>query len=137
MLHPNLRESLPLAVIVAKDVNGVTLPQPAVKLIKKFAPLHLGNLRIGRAFAKRTECIERTEDWSAGCGVWSAAFRRPVPAKGGTPILVHFAHPQLRHPADLDCVAKLFPRDEEWITGWNLLCVFRSEERRVGEECRA
>ena len=43
-------------------MDGVILPQPAVKLIEEFATLRLGDLRIGRAFAQRTKRVERGED---------------------------------------------------------------------------
>jgi hypothetical protein len=56
---PNLLKPLALAVIVAKNVDGVVLPQPAVKLLEKFAPLRLGDLRFGRAIGQRTEGVER------------------------------------------------------------------------------
>src|ERR1022692_448397 len=159
VLHPNLREPLPLAVVVAEDVNGVALPQPAVKLIKKFAPLHPGNLWIGHTFPERTIRVERTENWSAGfrpgalvvraggsrrvgdrrpcCRVWISAFRRLGPAKAGTPNLVHFIQLQLRHPTRRNFAAKLFPRDEKWIAGWNLLRVFigaHGELLRIAEQ---
>ena len=42
-------------------MNGVTLPQPAVKLVEKFAALRLGDLRFGRAFRQRTKGVERGE----------------------------------------------------------------------------
>ncbi len=51
---PNFLKPLPFAVVVAKDVDGVTLPQPAVKLAEKFAALGLGNWQFRRAFGQRT-----------------------------------------------------------------------------------
>src|ERR1017187_4228187 len=61
---PNLLKPLALAVVVAKDVNGIILPQPAMELLEKFAPLRLGNLRFGRALSQRTEGVERSENRS-------------------------------------------------------------------------
>ena len=49
---PNLLETLPLAVVVAKDVDGVILPQPAMKLLEKLAALSFGDLRFRRAFGQ-------------------------------------------------------------------------------------
>ncbi len=55
---PNFLKPLSFAVIVAKDVDGVILPQPAVKLLEKFAPLRLGDLRFRRALRQRTEGVQ-------------------------------------------------------------------------------
>ena len=55
---PDFREPLSLAVVVAEDMNGITVPQPAVELVEKLAALDLGNLRVGRAFAERTKGLE-------------------------------------------------------------------------------
>ena len=64
---PDFLKPLPLAVVVAENVDGVILPQPAVKLLEKFAPLRLGNLRFRRAFGQRTEGVQvfklRMADW--------------------------------------------------------------------------
>ena len=70
---------LPLAVVVAEDMNRIVLAQPAVKLVEKFAALRLGNLRVGRAFAERTKGVERGKNWSAGFqfGRWSSSFSLP------------------------------------------------------------
>ena len=56
--RPNFVESLPFTVVVAKDVDGIVLPQPAVKLMEKFAALRLGNWQFGCAFGQRTVGIE-------------------------------------------------------------------------------
>ena len=58
---PDFLEPLPFAVVVAKDVDGVILPQPAVELLEKFAPLRLGNLRFRRALGQRTEGVQAAE----------------------------------------------------------------------------
>ena len=58
---PNFGKPLALAVVVAKNVDGIILPQPAVKLLKKFAALRLGDLRFRRALGQRTEGVERIE----------------------------------------------------------------------------
>ena len=55
---PDFLKSLAFAVVVAKNVDGIILPQPAVKLLEKFAALRLGDLRFGRAFGQRTESVE-------------------------------------------------------------------------------
>src|SRR5882724_10130953 len=48
---PDFLKALPLAVVVAENVNRIILTQPAVKLLEKFASLRLGDLRLRRAFA--------------------------------------------------------------------------------------
>ena len=58
---PNFLEALLLAVVVAKNVDGVFLAEPAVKLGEKFATLRFGNLRIERAFSERTIGVETRE----------------------------------------------------------------------------
>ena len=62
---PDFLKPLPLAVVVAKNVDGIILPQPAVKLLEKFAALRLGDLRFRRALGQRTEGVEDVEiaDW--------------------------------------------------------------------------
>ena len=55
VFFPNFREALLFAVVVAENVDGIILPQPAVKLLEKFATLRLGDLRFGRAFRQRTK----------------------------------------------------------------------------------
>src|ERR1039457_129530 len=72
---PDFRETLPLAVVVAEDMNGVTLPQPAVELIEKFAALRLVDLRVGRAFAERTKGVERGKSWNAGFQFGALEFK--------------------------------------------------------------
>ena len=64
-LVPDFLEALPLAVVVAKNVDGVILSQPAVKLLEKFAPLDLGDLRFWRALRQRTKRLQRGEERSA------------------------------------------------------------------------
>ena len=64
-LLPNFREPLPLAVVVAEDVNGMVLAEPAVKLVEEFAALRLGDLWIRRMFAERAKGVERIEPGSA------------------------------------------------------------------------
>jgi hypothetical protein len=58
MFFPDFLETLPFAVVVAKNVDGIILPQPAMKLLEKFAPLRLGDLRFLRALGQRTKGIE-------------------------------------------------------------------------------
>ena len=67
--RPNFLKALALAGVVAKNVHGIFLPQPAVHLRKKFAPLRLGNLRFWRALGQRTESVERIKFWIGGCGL--------------------------------------------------------------------
>ena len=55
---PDFLKPLPLAVVVAEDMNGITVPQPAMELVEEFASLRLGDLWIRRAFAERTKGIE-------------------------------------------------------------------------------
>ena len=76
---PNLLKPLALAVVVAKDVNGIILPQPAMELLEKFAPLRLGNLRFGRALGERTKGVERSENRSVELRFGQLEFRlQPV-----------------------------------------------------------
>lgn len=56
---PNFLEALALAVVVAENVEGEALPQPAMQLNEKFAPLRLGDLRVEGALGQRAECFER------------------------------------------------------------------------------
>ena len=58
---PDFVKPLPLSVVVAIDVNGVVLAQPAMQLGEEFAALGFGNLRFRRAVAERAESIERRE----------------------------------------------------------------------------
>ena len=60
-LGPDFLEPLPFAVVVAKNVDGIILPQPAMKLLKEFAALRLGDLRFRRAFGQRAEGFEGGE----------------------------------------------------------------------------
>src|SRR6266566_2397168 len=46
ILRPNLLKALPLALIVAKDMDGVPFSQPEIEQAKEFAALRLGDLRI-------------------------------------------------------------------------------------------
>ena len=55
---PNLFEAAALAVVVAEEMDGVALAQPAVQLVKKFAPLRLGYLRLGGALGKGAEGVQ-------------------------------------------------------------------------------
>jgi hypothetical protein len=57
--RPDFPKPLQLAVIVAEDMNGMVLAEPAVKLVEEFTALHLGDLRVRRAFAERTKGVER------------------------------------------------------------------------------
>ena len=58
---PNLLEALPLALVVAKDVDRPALPQPAVDLAEEIAPLHLGDLGLGHLRAKRPKRLQALE----------------------------------------------------------------------------
>ena len=55
---PDFLEALTFTVVIAENLNRVILPQPAVHLVEKFTPLHLGDLGYWRAFGERTEGIE-------------------------------------------------------------------------------
>ncbi len=57
--RPDFLKPLPLAVVVAENVDGIILSQPAMNLLEKFAPLRLCNLWFGHAVSQRTESIER------------------------------------------------------------------------------
>ena len=67
--RPDFLEPLALAVIVAEDVDGVILPQPAVDLLEEFAALRLGDWRFRRALGERTKGVERIKLWIADCGL--------------------------------------------------------------------
>ena len=55
---PNLREPLLLAVVIAKDVDGIILPEPAVKLVEELAALRLCDLRLRQFVRERAEDVE-------------------------------------------------------------------------------
>ena len=69
MFLPNFLEALALAVIVAKNIYRIILPQPAVELLEKFAALRLGDLRLRRALGQRTERVEVFKLWIADYGL--------------------------------------------------------------------
>ena len=73
---PDFLKPLPLAVVVAKNVDGVALPQPAVKLLEKFVALRLGNRQFGRAFRQRTKGVERIKLRIADCARLRLALTR-------------------------------------------------------------
>jgi len=60
---PDFLKALAFAVVVAENMNGIILSQPAVDLGKKFTALRFGDLRFRRAFAQRTKSVERCEEW--------------------------------------------------------------------------
>ena len=66
---------MPLAVVVAEDMNSMILAEPAVKLVEEFAALRLGDLRVGRAFAERTKGVERGKSWNAGFQFGALEFK--------------------------------------------------------------
>ena len=55
---PDFLESLPFAVVVAEDMDGMVLAQPAVELAKKFTALQLGDLRFGHAVGQRPKRLK-------------------------------------------------------------------------------
>src|SRR6185369_16809528 len=63
--RPDFAEPLPLAVVVAENVHGVTLAPPAMELLEKLPALRFGHRRFGRAFGKRTISLERREERTA------------------------------------------------------------------------
>ena len=69
VIFPDFLEPLPLAVVVAKNMDGKALTRPPVKLREKFATLRFGNLRLGSTRTKRTEGVEGRE---CKCGVRNA-----------------------------------------------------------------
>src|ERR1017187_2903919 len=73
--HPNFRKPLAFAVVVAKDMDRVILPQPAVELLKKLAPLRLGDWRLRRTFGQRTERVERSKPRNAELQFGRLEFR--------------------------------------------------------------
>ena len=66
VFFPDFRKPLPLAVVVAENVDSKALAQPAVKLGEEFAALRFGDLRIGRTFAHWTKGLKRSKERSAG-----------------------------------------------------------------------
>ena len=78
MFLPDFPETLAFAVVVAENVDGIILPQPAMKLLEKFAPLRLGNLRFRRAFGQRTKGVKafKLQICFAGFGSIFAQFNR-------------------------------------------------------------
>src|ERR1051325_4167636 len=58
---PDLAESLALAVVVAEELNGIALSEPAVELVEEFPALSLGNLRFRGSLGQRPECVKGCE----------------------------------------------------------------------------
>ena len=117
--RPNFFKPPPLAVVVAEDVNGVTLPQPAVELVEKFAALRLGNLRIRRAFAKWTKGVERGK-WSAEVERWNSSTSASLSFEADS----HW-------PFWFELGEKISPRNKKWIIFGDLPRVFVGGRRRV------
>ncbi len=60
-LFPNFLEPLTFAVVVAENLDGKILPQPAVELREKFPALCLGDRWFRRALAERTKGFKRIQ----------------------------------------------------------------------------
>src|SRR5579862_4305274 len=52
---PNFLKTLPLAVVVAKQVQRCSLPQPAMQLAEKLLALRLGDVRFRSPVANRSK----------------------------------------------------------------------------------
>ena len=122
---PNFLKPLPLAVVVAKDVDGIILPQPAVKLLEKFAALRLGDLRFRRALGQRTKGVERSKiaEWGAPREPFPALRRfrsRSSPAFRRL-VIIQFNRGET---APVQFRQKIRPGNEKRIVRWNLLFVF-------------
>ena len=61
ILFPNFLEALALPFIVAKDMDGITLAQPAMQLIEESASLLFGHLRVRRSPAQWAKSIQALE----------------------------------------------------------------------------
>ncbi len=57
----NFSEAPPLTVVIAKDMNRITLPDPPMQLRNKFAALRLGYLRIRNTFSQGAKSIQGIE----------------------------------------------------------------------------
>ena len=67
-LFPDFFKPLSFAIVVAKDVDRVALPQPAMKLVEKFPAPGLGDLQFGCTFAsddrpQGVEIADFSESW--------------------------------------------------------------------------
>ncbi len=120
--RPDFLEPLAFAVVVAKYMNGVALPQPAVKLMEKFPALGLGNWQFGRALGQRTIGVERIKFRTGDCG-WRIGF-------AGFGVFSKFNR---RETATVQPGQKILPRNEKRVAGGNLPPVFLGAE---GERLR-
>jgi hypothetical protein len=55
---PDFLETLPFAVVVAKEMHGIILAQPAVELLKELPALRLGDVRLRPAIANGPENLQ-------------------------------------------------------------------------------
>ena len=58
-VFPHLLKSLPLAVVIAKNMDRHVLPQPAMQLLEKLPALRLRHLQFRRTLTQRPERIQR------------------------------------------------------------------------------
>src|ERR1051326_1211709 len=79
VFFPNLLKPLPLACVIAKDMNCVTVPQPAMKLLEKFPPLRLREMRFQCPSHHRTKCIQAFKPLRMN---HSLPIRSPLPSDG-------------------------------------------------------
>src|SRR6266436_7611395 len=111
---PNLGEPLALAIVVAKELHRVTLPQPAVELIEKFPALDFGNLRLGRPLGQRPEGVEGGKVRSAKLPLRKLILRRRAGTMRSRQLLlvVHdlIAGLQQRHSFGNSLLLKLAPQ---------------------------
>ena len=57
-IPPNLLEALPLAVVVAEEMDRVVLPQPAMDLGEELLALRLGDVRFRAAVANGAKYLQ-------------------------------------------------------------------------------
>src|SRR6267378_3396297 len=69
ILLPNFIEPIAFALVVAKNVNSIILPQPSMQLREELAPLHFRYLRIRRALRQGPMGIQTFEVRNAESGV--------------------------------------------------------------------
>ncbi len=69
MFFPDFLKALAFAVVIAENMNGIILSQPAMNLGEKFPALLLGDLRFGRTLSQRTKSVKTFKLRIADCGL--------------------------------------------------------------------
>ena len=64
---PDFAEALAFAVVIAKYLHSVPLPQPAMHLFKELAALQFGNVEFRGAIGDRPEGVEAGKPRIQGC----------------------------------------------------------------------